>query len=74
VPRPLHGSVGASSSSLFFISYLFTFMFLHPPHEAGESICAAFEACIHVSEGAQASHDHVGLIAFCLKKNDFGGF
>jgi hypothetical protein len=37
-------------------------MFLHPPHEAGESICIVFEACIHAPEAAQASYDHVGLI------------
>jgi hypothetical protein len=48
-------------------------MLLHPLHEAGESLCVVFEACIHASKGAQAPHDHVGLIAFCLKKNDFGG-
>jgi hypothetical protein len=48
-------------------------MVLHPPHGAGESLCVAFEACIHASEAAQAPHDHVGLIAFCLKKNVFGG-
>jgi hypothetical protein len=43
-------------------------MLLHPPHGAGDSLCVAFKACIRASEGAQASHDHVGLIAFCLKK------
>jgi hypothetical protein len=47
-------------------------MLLHPPHEAGESICVAFEACIHAPEAAQAPHDHVGLIEFFLKQSDFG--
>jgi hypothetical protein len=68
VPRPLQGSAGVISSLLFFLSHLFTYMLLHPPHEAGESLCVAFEACILASEGAQAPHDHVGLISFCLKK------
>jgi hypothetical protein len=35
---------------------------MHPPLEAGESLCVAFEACIHASEDAQVPHDHVGLI------------
>jgi hypothetical protein len=48
-------------------------MLLHPPHEAGESLYFSFEACIHASKGAQAPHHHMGLIEFCLKKNDFGG-
>jgi hypothetical protein len=43
-------------------------MLLHPPQHARESICVAFEACIHASEGAHAPHDHVELIAFGLKK------
>jgi hypothetical protein len=43
-------------------------MLLHPPQHGRESICVAFEACIHASEGAQAPHDHVGLIAFGLEK------
>jgi hypothetical protein len=73
VPRSLHGSFGVSGSLVFFLSHLFTYMLLHPLHGAGESLCVAFEACIHASEGAQAPHDHVGLIAFYLKKNDFGG-
>jgi hypothetical protein len=73
VSRPLQGSSGISGSLLFFLSHLFTYMVLHPPHGAGESLCVAFEACIHASEAAQAPHDHVGLIAFCLKKNVFGG-
>jgi hypothetical protein len=37
-------------------------MLLHPPQDAGESLCIAFESCIHVLEGAQVLHDHVGLI------------
>jgi hypothetical protein len=49
-------------------------MFLHPPQHAGESLCVAFEACIHALEGAQAPHEHVGLIAFCLKKMILVGF
>jgi hypothetical protein len=48
-------------------------MLLHLPQHVGESVCVAFEACIHALEGAQAPHDHVGCIAFYLKKNDFGG-
>jgi hypothetical protein len=43
-------------------------MLLHPPQHAGESLCVVFEACIHASEGTQAPHDHVELIAFCLEK------
>jgi hypothetical protein len=43
-------------------------MLLHPPQHAREWICGAFEACIHASEGAQAPHDHVGLIVFYLGK------
>jgi hypothetical protein len=54
-------------SLLFFLSHLFTFMLLHPLHEAGESICVVFEACIHASEAAKTSHDHVGLIEFLFK-------
>jgi hypothetical protein len=42
-------------------------MLLHPLHEAGESICVVFEACIHASEAAKTSHDHVGLIEFLFK-------
>jgi hypothetical protein len=74
VPRPLQGSAGVSGSLLFFLSHFFTFMFLHPPQHAGESLCVAFEACIHALEGAQAPHEHVGLIAFCLKKMILVGF
>jgi hypothetical protein len=37
-------------------------MLLRLPQHVGESLCVAFEACIHASEGAQVSHDHVGLI------------
>jgi hypothetical protein len=43
-------------------------MHLHPPHGPGESLCVAFEAYICASKGTQALHDHVVLIAFCLKK------
>jgi hypothetical protein len=68
VLRPLPGSAGASGSSPFFLSHFSTFMLLHPPQHARESICVAFEACIHASEGAHAPHDHVELIAFGLKK------
>jgi hypothetical protein len=71
VPKPLQGSAGTSGSSLFFLSHFFTFMLLHPPQHAGESICIAFEACIHAPEAAQAHHDHMGSIAFCLEKNGF---
>jgi hypothetical protein len=39
-------------------------MFLHPPLEAGESLCVTCEACIHASESAQVPHDHVGMIEF----------
>jgi hypothetical protein len=46
-------------------------MLLYPPHDAGESPCVAFEACICVLEGAQASHDHMGLIEIFLKIDDF---
>jgi hypothetical protein len=46
-------------------------MLLHPPHGAGESLCVVFEACIHASEEAQATHNHVGLIAFCLERKRF---
>jgi hypothetical protein len=42
-------------------------MLLHPHHEAGESICVVFEACIHASEVAHALYDHVGLIEFLFK-------
>jgi hypothetical protein len=73
VLRPFQGSARASGSSFFFLSHLFTYMFLHPPHEAGESICATFEACIHASEAAQAPNDHVGLIDFFLKQSDSSG-
>jgi hypothetical protein len=61
-PRAVQGSTGASGCSLFFLSHLVTFMLLQPHHEARESICVGFEACIHGSEVAQAPHDHVGLI------------
>ena len=37
-----------------------------------ESLYVAFEACTHASKVAQATHDHVGLIEFFLKHNDFG--
>jgi hypothetical protein len=43
-------------------------MLLYPLYEARVSLCVAFEAYIHASEGAQAPHDHVELIAFCFKK------
>jgi hypothetical protein len=46
-------------------------MLLHPPPHVGENLCVAFKACIHAAEGAQALHDHVGLIAFCFKKKRF---
>jgi hypothetical protein len=61
-PRPLQGSAGAKGFTLFFLSHFITIMLLHPPQEAGESLCVAFEACIHGSEGEQVPHDHVGLI------------
>jgi hypothetical protein len=48
-------------------------MLVHPPHEAGESICVAFEACIHAPEVALAPHDHIGLIEFFFKQSDSGG-
>jgi hypothetical protein len=64
VPRPLQGSSGVKGSLLFFLSQFFTFMFLHLLQHAGESLCVAFEACIHAPEGAQASHDHVGFLHF----------
>jgi hypothetical protein len=37
---------------------------MHPPLEAGESLCIAFEACIHASKGALVPHDHMGMIEF----------
>jgi hypothetical protein len=43
-------------------------MLLHLPQHARESLCLVFEACIHASKAAQAPHDHVELIEFCLKK------
>jgi hypothetical protein len=49
-------------------------MLLHPPQHAGESLCTAFDACNHASEGAQVPHDHVGLIEFFLIQCDFVGF
>jgi hypothetical protein len=67
VSRPLQGPAGVSGSSLFFLSHLFTYMLLHPPHEARESICIVFEACIHAPDAAQASYDHVGLIECFFK-------
>jgi hypothetical protein len=73
VPRPLQGSSGVNGSFLIFLSHLFTYILLHPPHGAGVSLYVVFEACIHALEGAQALHDRVGLIAFCLKKDDIGG-
>jgi hypothetical protein len=56
-----------SMVALFLLPHFFTFMLLHPPHEAGKSLCVAFEACIHASEGAKAPHDHVELIEIFLK-------
>ena len=41
-----------------------TLMLVHPPVEAGESLCITFEACIHASKGAQVPHDHVLMIEF----------
>jgi hypothetical protein len=35
---------------------------MHPPMEAEESLSVTYEACIHALEGAQVSHDHVGMI------------
>jgi hypothetical protein len=67
VPRPFQGSAGVRGRLLVFLSHLFTYMLLHPPHEAGESPCVAFEACIHASKAAHASHDQVGLIEFFFK-------
>jgi hypothetical protein len=37
-----------------------------PPLEVGESLCVAFEPCIHASEGAQVLDDHVEMIEFFL--------
>jgi hypothetical protein len=37
-------------------------MLLYPLQYVGESLCIAFEACIHASKGAQVPHENVGLI------------
>jgi hypothetical protein len=65
-PRPLQGSAGASGFTFYFLSHFLNVGVLHPPQHAQESLCVAFEACIHASKGAQVPHDHVGLIEFFL--------
>jgi hypothetical protein len=47
---------------------------MHPPLEAGESLCIAFEPCIHVSKGAQVPDDQVGVIEFFIYSECFFGF
>ena len=37
---------------------------MHLPVEARESLCIAFEACIHASKGAHVLDDHVEVIEF----------
>jgi hypothetical protein len=51
-----------------------TLMLLHPPVEAGESLCVTCEAWIHALEGAQVPHDHVGVIEFFFILSVFFGF
>jgi hypothetical protein len=63
-PRPLQGSIGASGSWHFFLSYFMTFLHMHPPMEAGESLYVAFEACIPALDGAQIPHDHFRVTEF----------
>jgi hypothetical protein len=67
--RPLQGLVGASGSWHFFISHFITLLHIHPPIEAGESLCVMYEACIHASEGAKDPHDHMRVIEyFCYSE------
>jgi hypothetical protein len=61
---PLQGSAGASGSWHFFLSHFITFLHIHPPLEARESLYVVFEACIHALEGSRVPHDHVGVIEF----------
>jgi hypothetical protein len=61
-PRPLRGSVGASGSLHFFLSYFISLMLLHPPLESGETLCITCIACIHALEGAQVPYDHMEMI------------
>jgi hypothetical protein len=37
---------------------------MHPPVEAGGSLCIIYEAGSPASEGAHVPHDHVGRIEF----------
>jgi hypothetical protein len=62
VKRPLQGSARASGSWHFFYPHFI--ILLHSPVDAGESLCVAFNAWIHASEGAHVLHDHVGRIEF----------
>jgi hypothetical protein len=48
-------------------------MLLHPPHEARESICVAFEACIPTPEAAQAPMITWAWLIFFSKQSDSGG-
>jgi hypothetical protein len=47
---------------------------MHPPVDAGESLCVAFDACIHASKGAQVHHDQVGVIEFFFHSECIFGF
>jgi hypothetical protein len=47
---------------------------MHPPLEAGQSLCVTCEACIHALEGAQVLHDNVGMIDFFFILSVFFGF
>jgi hypothetical protein len=49
--------------SRYFFYHIFSLlMLLYPLQYVGESLCIAFEACIHASKGAQVPHENVGLI------------
>jgi hypothetical protein len=73
-PRPLQGSVGANGSWNSFLSHFITLLHMHPPVDAGESLCVAFDACIHASKGAQVHHDQVGVIEFFFHSECIFGF
>jgi hypothetical protein len=47
-----------------FFSHFITLLDMHPLVEAGESLCVAFEACIHASEGAEDPDDQVGMVEY----------
>jgi hypothetical protein len=72
--KTFQGSDGASGSLHFLLSHFITLLHMHPPLEAGQSLCVTCEACIHALEGAQVLHDNVGMIDFFFILSVFFGF